>query len=92
MPSQNELVQKLYVKLYETLGSRDHNYMQFDIKVKSENQHKKYSTRYFNKGKYKDIRKYLAKLDLNNMKRNKTTSESWNTLMKLRVSLINVFP
>ena len=36
--------------------------------------------RNFKKAKYKDMSKYLAKLDWNNMLRNKTAIECWNIL------------
>ena len=38
---------------------------------------KKYRRNFYN-GKYKDTRKYLAKLDWNNMLRKKTAFEYWN--------------
>ena len=63
------------VKIHEPLGNSDHNQIHFDIKVKSESKNKKTYRRNFHKGKYKDMRKYLAKLDLNNMLRNKTAIE-----------------
>ena len=44
-----------------------------------ENKYKKYR-RNFYKCKYKDMRKFLAKLDWNNMLRNKTVTECWNIL------------
>ena len=53
------------------LVNTGHNQIHFDIKVKSESTNKKYR-RNFHKGKYKDIKKILAKLDWNNMLRNKT--------------------
>ena len=34
----------------------------------------------FHKGKYKNMKKFLAKLDFNNMLRNKTYIENWNIL------------
>ena len=55
LSSQNELVD--YVKIYEPLG--DHNQIHFDINVNSE---KKIQEK-LPQGKYKDMRKYLAKLD-----------------------------
>ena len=54
------------IKIHEPLGNSDHNQIHFDIKVKSESANKKYR-RNFHKGKYKDMRKYLAKLDFNKM-------------------------
>ena len=61
------------VKIHEPLGNSDHNQIQFDINVKSESKNKKTYRRNFHKGNFKDMRKYLAKLDWNNI-------ESWNIL------------
>ena len=47
--------------------------------------------RSFHKGKYKDLRKYLAKLDWNNMLRNKTVIECWNILKNEIESIIDKF-
>ena len=65
------------VKIHEQLGNIDHNQIHFHIKIKSESKTEMYR-RNFHKGKYKDMRKYLAKLDWNNMLRNKTAIERWN--------------
>ena len=75
LSSQNELVDN--IKIHEPLGSSDNNQINFDIKVKSETTNKTKYRRNFHKGKYKDMKKYLAKvkLDYNNMLRNKTTIE-----------------
>ena len=62
------------VKLHEPLGNSDHNQVHFDINVKSESKNKKMYRRNFHKGNYKDMRKYLTKLDLNNMLRNTTAT------------------
>ena len=67
------------IKIHEPLDNNDHNKIHFDIKVKSESKNKKYR-RNFHKGKYKDMRKYLANLDWNNVLRNKTAIECWNIL------------
>ena len=87
--SQNELVDN--VKIHEPLGNSDHNQIHFDIKVKSENKNIKNTKRNFHKGKYKDVRKYLAKLDWNNILRNKTTIECWNILKYEIDSIIDQF-
>ena len=71
------------------MGNNDHIQIHFDINVKSESKNKKY-TRNFYKGKYKDMRKYLAKLDWNNMLRNKTI-EFWNLLKYVIESIIDQF-
>ena len=86
--SQNELVDN--VKIHEPFGNSDHNQIHFDIKVKSESTNKK-NRRNFHKVKYKDMRTCLAKLDWNNMRRNKT--ECWNILKYVSVikSIIDKF-
>ena len=68
------------VKIHEPLGKSDPNKIHFDINVKSESKNKKTYRRNFHKGNYKDMRKYLAKLDWNNMLMNKTAIECWNIL------------
>ena len=73
MSSQHEFVDN--VKIYEPLGNSDHKQIHFDIKVKPESKNKTKYRRNFHKGKHKDVRKYLAKLDWNNMLRNKTATE-----------------
>ena len=78
LSSQKELVDN--VKIHEPLGISDHNQIHFDINVKSESKNKKTYRRNFHKGNYKDKRKYLAKLDWNNMLMNKITFECWNIL------------
>ena len=70
LSSQKELVDN--VKIFEPLGNSDHNQIHFDINVKSESKNKKTYKRNFHKGNYKDMRKYLEKLDWNNMLMNKT--------------------
>ena len=67
------------VKILEPLGSSDHMQIHFNINVKSERQNKKHR-RNFTKGNYKDMKKYLAKLDWNNMLMNKNAIECWNIL------------
>ena len=69
LPSQNEWLDN--VKIHEPLGNSNHDQIHFDIKVKSESKNKKTYRRNFHKDNYKDMRKYLAKLDWNNMLRNK---------------------
>ena len=78
LSSQNELVDN--VKMHEPLGNSDLNRIHFDINVKSESKNKKTYRRNFHKGNYKDMRKYLAKLDWSNMLMNKTAIECWNIL------------
>ena len=88
LSSQNELVDN--VKTHEPLGNSDHNQIHFEIKVKSESKNKKIQEK-LPKGKYKDIKKYLAKLHWNNMLRNKTTIECWNILKYEIESIIDQF-
>ena len=76
------------VKILEPLGNSDHNQIHFDINVKSESKNKKTYKRNFQKGNYKDTRKYLAKLDWNNMMMNKTAIECWN-ILKYEIESIN---
>ncbi|MBA1446983.1 MAG: hypothetical protein FE835_19260 [Gammaproteobacteria bacterium] len=78
LSSQNELVDN--VKICEPLGSSDHNQVHFTITVKSEGNNKKRYRRNFHKGRYKDMRKYLAKIDWDNTLKNKTAIECWNIL------------
>ena len=81
LSSQNELLDN--VKIHEPLGNSDRNQIHFDIKVKSESTNKKTYRRNFHKGKYKNMRKYLATLDWNKITcngMNKTAIECWNIL------------
>ena len=89
LSSQKELVDN--VKIHEPLGNSDHNQMHFDINVKSESKNKKTCRRNFQKGNYKDMRKYLTKLDWNNMLMNKTAIECWNILKYEIESIIDKF-
>ena len=89
LSSQKELVDN--VKIFEPLGNSDHNQIHFDINVKSESKNKKMYMRNFRKGNYKDMRKYLAKLDWNNMLMNKTAIECWNILKYETESIIDKF-
>ena len=70
LSSQNELVEN--VKIHEPSGNSDHNQIHFDIKDQSKIRKYKYkNTGETSTKKYKDMRKYLAKLDWNNILRNK---------------------
>ena len=89
LSSQKELVDN--VNIHEPLGKSDHNKIHFDINVKSESKNKKSYRRNFHKGNYKDMRKYLAKLDWNNMLMNKTAIECWNILKYETESIIDKF-
>ena len=74
LSSQNELVDN--VKVHEHLGDQIH----FNLKVKTGNTYKKQWRRNFNKGKYKEMRTYLANIDWNNLLKNKTETECWTCL------------
>ena len=79
------------VKIHEPLGNSDHNQINFDINIKSESKNKKTYRGNFHKGNYKDMRKYLANLNWNNMLMNKTAIECWNILNYEIESIINTF-
>ena len=79
------------VKIHEPLGNSDPNKIHFDINVKSESKNKKTYRKNFHKGNYKDMRKYLAKLDWNNMLMNKTAIECWNILKYEIEGIIDTF-
>ena len=83
--------QKDNVKIHEPLGKSDHNQIHFDINVKLDSKNKKTYRRNFHKGNYKDMRKYLAKLDCNNMLMNKTATECWKILKYETESIIDKF-
>ena len=87
LSSQKELVDK--VTIHEPLSNSDQNQIHFDINVKSESKNKKTYRRNFQKGNYKDMRKYLAKLDWNNVLMNKTAIECWNILKYENESIID---
>ena len=89
LSSQKELVDN--VKIHEPLDNSDHNQIHFDINVKSESKNKKTYRRNFHKGNYKDMRKYLAKLDWNNMLINKIELQCWNILKYEIESIIDTF-
>ena len=78
LSSQKEFVDN--VKICEPLGCSDHNQIHFNIKVKGERNRKIRYRKHFHKGRYKDMREYLAKIDWNNTLKNKTATECWNIL------------
>ena len=78
LSSQKEFVDN--VKICEPLGCSDHNQIHFIIKVKGERNRKIRYRKIFHKGRYKDMREYLAKIDWNNTLKNKTATECWNIL------------
>ena len=88
LSSQKVLVDN--VTILEPLGNSDHNQIHFD-NVKSESKNIKTYRRNFHKGNYKDIRKYLAKLDWNNMLMNKTAIQCWNILKYEIVNIMDKF-
>ncbi|KAK2176708.1 hypothetical protein NP493_644g02015 [Ridgeia piscesae] len=76
LSSQKEFVDN--VKICEPLGCSDHNQIHFIIKIKGERNRKIRYMKFFHKGRYKDIREYLAKIDWNNTLKNTTARECWN--------------
>ena len=62
------------VEICEPLGCSDHNQIHFIIKVKGERNRKIRYRKKFHKGRYKDMREYLAKIDWNNTLKNKTAT------------------
>ena len=78
LSSQKEFVDN--VKICEPLGCSDHNQIHFIIKVKGERNRKIRIRKTFHKGRYKDMREYLAKIDWNKTLKNKTATECWNIL------------
>ena len=64
----------------EPLGSRDHNQLHFNIKIKSDKTKVKQCRGDFRKGNYKEIRKRLAHIDWNDKMKSKTATECWNIL------------
>ena len=73
------------------MGNSDHIQIHFDINVKSESKNKKGIGETSTKVTIKDMRKYLAKLDWNNMLMNKTAIDCWNILKYEIESIIDKF-
>ena len=76
--SQKKCVDK--GKISEPLGCSDHNQIYFIIKVKGERNPNIWYRKTFQKGRYKDMRKYLAKIDWDNTLENMTAKECWDIL------------
>ena len=72
LSSQKEFVDN--VNICEPLGCSDHNQIHFIIKVKGERNRKIRYWKKIHKGRYKDMREYLAKIDWNNTLKNKTAT------------------
>ena len=85
LSSQKEFVDN--VKICEPLGCSDHNQIHFIIKVKGERNRKIRYRKKCHKGRYKDMREYLAKIDWNNTLKNKTATECWN-LLKSKIDCV----
>ena len=77
--------------MHEPLGNTKYNPIHVDINVKSENKNQKTYMKNIHKGTYKEMRKYFAKLDWNNMLMNKTAIECWNIIKYEIESIINKF-
>ena len=80
LSSQKEFIDN--VRICEPLGCSDHNQIYFIIKVKGEQNRKIRYRKNVHKGRYKDMRKHLAKIDWNNTLENKTATECWNILKR----------
>ena len=78
LSSQKEFVDS--IKICESLGCSDHKQIYVIIKVKGERNRKIRYRKNVHKGRYKDMREYLAKIDWNNTLKNKTATECWNIL------------
>ena len=76
LSSQKEFIDN--VRICEPLGCSDHNQIYFIIKIKGEQNRKIRYKKIFHKGRYKYMRKHLAKIDWNNTLENKTATECWN--------------
>ena len=87
--SQNELVDN--VKICEPLGSSDHNQIHFSIKIQTEITGKKRGRRNFNKGKYKQMRTYLASINWTDLMKDKTATECWIILKDEIEGIIETF-
>ena len=73
LSSQKEFVDNVVVQ--EPLGSRDHNQLYYNMKIKSDKTKVKQCRRDFRKGNYKEIRKSLAHIDWNDKMKNQTATE-----------------
>ena len=73
------------------MSNSDHNQIHFDIIVKSESKTKKRIGETSTNGNYKDMRKYLTKLDWNSMLMNKTAIQCWNMLKYEIENIIDKF-
>ena len=80
LSSQKEFIDN--VRICEPLGCSDHNQIYFIINVKGEQNRKIRYRKKFHKGRYKDMRKHLAKIDWNDTLENKTATECWNILKR----------
>ena len=78
LSSQKECIDN--VMICEPLGCSDHNQIYVIIKVKGEQNRKIRYRKNVHKGRYKDMRKHLAKINWNNTLENKTATECWNIL------------
>ena len=87
--SQNGLVDN--VKICEPLGSSDHNQIHFSIKIQTEITGKKRGKRNFNKGKYKQMRTYLASINWTDLIKDKTATECWIILKDEIEGIIETF-
>ena len=87
--SQNELVDN--IKICEPLGYSDHNQIHFSIQIQTEITGKKRWRRNFNKGKYKQMRSYLASIIWTDLMKVKTTTGCWTILKDEIEGIIETF-
>ena len=73
------------------MGSSDHNQIHFSIKIQTEITDKKRRRRNFNKGTYKQMRTYLASIDLTDLMKDKTATECWIVLKDEIEGIIETF-
>ena len=72
LTSQKEFVDN--VDICEPLGCIDHNQIYVIIKIKGEQNRKIRYRNHLHKGRYKNMREYLEKIDWNNTPKNKTAT------------------
>ena len=78
LSSQKEFVDNVVIK--EPLGSRDHNQLHVNIKIKSDKTKVKQCRRILGKVTIRKLGKRLAHIDWNDKMKNKTATECWNIL------------
>ena len=87
--TQNELVDN--TKICEPLRCSNHNQIHFSIKIQTEITGKKRWRTHFNKGKYKQMRTYLASIYWTDIMKDKTATECWIILKDEIEGIIETF-